>query len=100
MNGMLRQMPASLFVEWQAFDRIDPIGRERADLHAALIAATTENAARAVVGTLADKRLRPVQVDKYMPRFDRLHRPPQDGKTIYRAIKMALTLGRNLPRGA
>jgi hypothetical protein len=39
-------MPVEEFIAWRAFDTISPIGGERADTHAALIAAILANVNR------------------------------------------------------
>jgi hypothetical protein len=36
-SEMMARMPASEFIEWVAFDRIEPFGDRRADIHSALI---------------------------------------------------------------
>ena len=41
-----REISSAEFAEWIAYDRIDPFGEERADLRAAIIAATVANAFR------------------------------------------------------
>ena len=89
---MLRQMPATLFTEWMAYDRLDPIGRDRDDLHAALVAAAADNAGRLVVSALSRKRVTPVKADKYLPEWNRPARQ-MTAKAIYQTFKTALILG-------
>ena len=93
---MLAQMPATLLIEWMAYDRIDPIGRDRSDLHAALVATAADNAGRVVVSALAGKRAKLAQVADYMPDWQRRARPPMTAKAIYQTFKTALILGGQL----
>jgi hypothetical protein len=46
VDGMLARMPSRLFAEWQAYDRLDPIGAWRGDLLAGIVAATIANVHR------------------------------------------------------
>jgi hypothetical protein len=58
-----RRISSAEFVEWCAYDRIDPYGPERLDYHAGLIASmiANVNAAGGKTYTAAD----------FMPKFDR-----------------------------
>jgi len=55
------------FGEWLAYDRISPIGPERQDWHAALLASTFANAFRG-------KNRAPFRIKDFMPQFDGGHR--------------------------
>lgn len=48
---MLRELPSGEFMEWQAYDKIEPIGGLRGDWHAASICATLMNIACARAGS-------------------------------------------------
>ncbi len=55
-------MSAREFREWQEFYKLEPFGEERADLRAAIVAATMANIWR-------DKSAEPVEVSAFMPKF-------------------------------
>ena len=59
---MLDAMPLSVFYEWMAYDSIDPIGAERDDWRASMVACTIANANRG-------KRSRTYKVKDFMPTF-------------------------------
>lgn len=46
VDGMLENMPASLFNEWIAFFTLEPWGWQQDEYHAALVASVTANTAR------------------------------------------------------
>lgn len=52
------------YAEWIAYDQIEPIGPERGDLQAAIVASTIANVNRS-------SRSRAFTPDQFMPRFDR-----------------------------
>lgn len=52
-----------------AYFRLEPFGEERADVRAALVAATVANMARD-----PKRRRRPFQLSEFMPRFERLEK--------------------------
>lgn len=56
-------MPARLFTEWMIFYNLEPFGEQRADLRAAIVAATIANANRG-------KNQRAYKVEDFMPRID------------------------------
>lgn len=58
---MLRQMSARLFVEWQAFARLEPFGDDRADFRAAHLG-------RVIVKAARDPR-RAYQPEEFLLRF-------------------------------
>lgn len=91
-------MPATLFNEWMAYDRIDPIGLDRSDVHAATIAAAADNAGRMVVSTLAGKRMKAADPKRYLPEWGKRIRPPMAPASIYQTFKAALILGGQLSR--
>ena len=59
---MLSQMPSRLLTEWVAYDQIDPIGLERGDLQAGIIAAVV-----AEVNRDRKRRSRPFHPVDFMP---------------------------------
>ena len=62
------EIDSAEFVEWCAFDRLDPYGPERADFHAGVIASTIAQAHGA-------RRSKPVD---FMPDFDGQWQPAGD----------------------
>ena len=58
-----REISAREFAEWMAYDRIDPIGRDRDDWRAVLLAAMLANIHR-------PKGKRPYQLKDFWPRWD------------------------------
>lgn len=68
---MLAAMTSAQFVEWRAYFALEPWDEERADLRAAIIAATIANAHR-------DRKRRPtpIPIESFMPRFDAAQRRP------------------------
>jgi hypothetical protein len=68
------------FAEWIAYDRMDPIGQDRADLRAALVSATV---ARSIGGGKAE-------INDFMLKFEPRENPkPKDWRTL-RANMLAL----------
>ncbi len=68
-------MDAAEFGEWIAYDRIDPLGDDRGDLHAALVAYTIA----CVMGGKPKPRL-----TDFIPRFDA--RPETDWTAIEKQL--------------
>lgn len=62
MDTLLSSMSVRQLAEWKAYNRLDPFGLERFDLHAAMLLATIRNALR---GEDDD----PVTVEDCMPTF-------------------------------
>ena len=69
------QISSREFAEWLAYDRIAPLGPERADWRAALIAATVANAFRG-------RARRAYKVEDFMPRFDGGAAARRDGEEL------------------
>jgi Protein of unknown function (DUF4035) len=59
---MLAKITGKQLAEWQAYDRLDPFGYERLDLHAGIIASTDANINRGKKGTA-------YEVSDFMPHF-------------------------------
>lgn len=60
-------MDAREFLEWQAYHRLSPIGPERGDLRAGIVAATVANCHR-------PKGRAAFKPDQFMPKFRRSRR--------------------------
>lgn len=81
MRECQRSISAREYAEWQAYDRLEPIGPRRADLNAATIAATILNARRT-------KRSQPlVQPKEFMPTFWEPEPEPVDPETMFEQVK-------------
>lgn len=66
MRAAQRAIDSVEFTRWRAYDRISPIGPERGDLHAAIIAAAVFNSRRR---KSSDRYVSP---ETFLPKF---HRP-------------------------
>lgn len=75
-DAILRELPARLWQEWQAFYGIDPWGEERADLRAGIIAS-------AAISPYCKKGQTPQPID-FMP-FARRGKPRQQCEADMRA---------------
>lgn len=60
------EIDSAEFVEWCAFDRLEPYGPERADLNSAIVASTIANA-----NAPKGKSFKPAD---FMPKYDRLQK--------------------------
>lgn len=76
-------MSSREFTEWMAYDTLDPIGQERADLRAGIIASTVANTARD-----EKKHPKPFSADEFMPEFEAL-RAEKPQQTIEQQIQIA-----------
>lgn len=64
VDSVARRMPAPLLAEWAAYDSLDPLGEERADLRISALMQTTVNLHR------DQKRYRrPFPLDDFILRF-------------------------------
>jgi len=66
VQELLARISGRELAEWQAYFRLEPFGEERADLRAAIVAATVANTARD-----RKRRRRPFQAAEFMPHFER-----------------------------
>jgi hypothetical protein len=66
VGELLARISSRELSEWAAYFELEPFGEERADVRAALVAATVANTARD-----PKKRRRAFQVQEFMPRFER-----------------------------
>jgi hypothetical protein len=77
VDAMLQSIPAPLFVEWQAFDLIEPISLGwRGDMQAGIIASLLANIYRD-----PDKKAEPFEPADFIPHFEPAQ--PQDPEEIY-----------------
>jgi len=63
-------------LEWEAFDRLDPIGEWRADFRMAELATVISNIALHL--NAGKKQVKPIEIDQFMPQWD--VRAPKDPK--------------------
>lgn len=63
------------FTGWLAYDRLDPIGDERGDLHAALVCATLANIHRG-------RGVKAFEVTDFMPEFDATPKKAMDAEEM------------------
>lgn len=67
VRRMLAEIDSRELTEWMAYEKFaGPLGGERGDLHAAMVAATVANTVRG--------KKPPVKVSSFVPKWDR---PPQ-----------------------
>ena len=93
VGRMLDEMTSSELAEWQAFDRIEPFGEQRADLRSAIVAATVASS-----GTNRPKRA--PKVADFLPFADKpapvlLADPAAQGRliaeTVFAGVKVVDT---------
>lgn len=60
------EIDSAEFAQWEAFDRVEPFGEDRADLRSAIVACVIANANRDT-----EKQPQPFKVSDFMPSFDR-----------------------------
>ena len=77
VDAMLQAMPSSLLTEWFAFANLNPIGDDRGDLQAGIVAST-------VARSLGGSRCTPFD---FMPKFGRAPEPNVEAmKSAFRAF--------------
>jgi|CXWL01.1.fsa_nt_gi hypothetical protein len=78
---MLRRMDGVELTHWRAFMRVNPLGEERADLRAGIIAATIANGKR-------KKGSRAFRPKEFMPNFRKRFKgqTPDEQAAIFRAF--------------
>ncbi len=80
------RMPARLFYEWQAYNRLSPIGAWRGDWQAAMVAAVIANSRRGKNG-------RKYRVNDFMPGWNKMGKQTtQTPKEFYESLKRHLGL--------
>jgi hypothetical protein len=87
-DAMLARMPNRVFKEWVAFAEVEPFGEERADMRAAIVAATIANVNR-------KKGKAPYKVRDFMPVFERRRQTWQEQLRVVEMLNMAFG-GRDL----
>ncbi len=87
---MLGSITGRQLAEWQAFERIDPFGNERADLAAGIIASTIANVHRG-------KRSKAYDAGDFMPNFGPRKRKSREE---LKAALMAFVAAYQDPRAA
>lgn len=83
VDGLLAELSSPQIAEWMAYFAIEPFGERRADLRAAIIAATIANAQRA-------KDSRPFKPQDFMPDFEADY---TDGETADLLARAQAALG-------
>lgn len=87
---MLEQMPSRLFLEWVAYNNIEPFGETRDDLRAGIISATIANVNR------DPKKGPPFTPQDFMPNFEPEEEPvekiPED-EMKQKVLALAQALG-------
>lgn len=75
---MLASMSLRTLNEWRAYSEVEPFGEERADVRAAIIAATVANASRTKRGQRAFK------IGDFMPEYGRktARQTPEEMKAV------------------
>ena len=64
---MYEQLTARQLAEWEAYNRVDPIGTERDDFRMAFLAMTITNVA---IGALGSKGAKMAKLEDFMPIWD------------------------------
>lgn len=73
VDGLLREMPASLLAEWMAFDRVEPVSVGfRGDVASGIVASTIANVYRDT-----KRRREPFEASEFMAKYG--SRLPVDG---------------------
>ena len=73
------------FAEWQAYDRLDPIGDERADIAAGIVASVVANTNRD-----ERKRAEPFKPGDFMANYDGRAPAREDSRVMVEKLKMGL----------
>lgn len=76
-------MPSRIFYEWQAYNRLSPIGAWRGDWQAAMIAAVIANSRRGKNG-------RRYRVNDFMPKWAKPTTKTQTPQEFYQSLKRHL----------
>jgi hypothetical protein len=84
VRQLLAEVDSRELAEWMAYDRLDPLGDERADYRAAIIAATVANRSRG-------KGERSYSPADFVPDFDA--QPPTHAELAEKARLLALAWG-------
>lgn len=89
-DAMLAAMPFRVLMDWMDYDALDPIGEQRGDLQAGIVASTVANSVMAVLNSFSKrKRRKTFSPADFMPEFKR---PATAGETTKRHHQTALAL--------
>lgn len=83
VQELLARISSRELAEWAAYFKLEPFGEERADVRAALVAATVANTARN-----PKKRRRPFTAQDFMPRFELKQERRQTWQEQLRIVEM------------
>jgi hypothetical protein len=83
VRELLARISARELSEWMAYFMLEPFGEERADVRAAIVAATVANTARD-----PKRHRRPFQASDFMPKFERKERERQTWEEQLRIVEM------------
>lgn len=71
-DAMLTAMPFRVLLDWLDYDKLDPIGNQRGDLQAGIIASTVANSVMAVLNSFSKRKSRKTfSPGDFMPKFKR-----------------------------
>lgn len=87
VDGMLESIPSRLFLEWVAYDRIEPFGSWRDDLRTGIIASTVANCART---SKSSKSFKP---SDFIPEFKPVEEPEERLSLLDKLKFLAKSLG-------
>lgn len=85
---MYEQLTARQLVEWEAYNKIDPIGTEREDFRMAFLAMIITNVA---IGALGSKNAKTAKLEDFMPDWDTTKPKPVQSAEQMKNILMGLT---------
>jgi hypothetical protein len=69
-DAMLAAMPFRVLMQWVEYDQLDPIGNQRADLQAGIVASTVANSILAVLNSFSKRKTRRTFTPgDFMPEF-------------------------------
>lgn len=84
---MLAAIPNTLFVEWLAYNNLDPIGEERHDFQAALVASVM-----AEIHRDTKRRAKPFQPGDFMPEWGQREEPGPAWQGMLKMVEMMNTM--------
>lgn len=92
---MLDQLTSKQLSEWEAYDRLDPIGSWREDFRMAYLSSLITNLTISVHGKKGAKTTTPME---FMPEWDRegvIHEPKKQSVEEMKAIMMGIAKNQN-----
>ena len=91
-DAMLAAMPFRVLMQWLEYDQLDPIGNQRADLQAGIVASTVANSIMAVLNSFSKRKSRRTFAPAdFMPKFKRPTRTIEETTKRHHQTAMALT---------